>query len=77
MICPRLATLALNETTFPGDVFVQVQSCVPLPGVLWENRHLQSVEAFRCRLCIQCHDIRPMLPGNRKRDIFLPCLPSF
>ena len=48
IVCPRLATLSLDETTLPGDILVQVvQSRAPLSGIPWEHRCLRTVEA-RC-----------------------------
>ena len=63
IVCPRLATLSLNETTLPGDVLVQVvRSRAPLSGIPWENRCLRHVKAW----CLDLEDHSVALEAIRE-----------
>ena len=68
MVCPRLASLFVEETTLPGEVLVQVvQSRAPLSRIPAENRCLRSVEAlYSCPEdhCVALEDIEKACGGH-------------
>ena len=72
MVCPRLASLSVRDTTLPGGVLVQVvQSRVPLSGIPAENRCLRSVEAYCCRKLhrVTLEDVEKACGGRLALDL--------